>query len=35
MAGVDRMTIEEVVKDVSCVSTETCCARRSRPFARS
>ena len=34
MAGADRMTIEEVVKQVLVVSTLTCSARRSRPSRR-
>ena len=36
MAGADRMTIEEVVKDVMVRRAQRlCCARRSRPCARS
>ena len=35
MAGDDRMTIEEVVKDVMAREHGDVCARRSRPFARS
>ena len=35
MAGADRMTIEEVVRQVRCVNTVTWCGRRSRPSARS
>ena len=35
MAGADRMTIEEVVKDVLLDEQAMCCGRRSRPSARS